>query len=204
MSYSLSSTSPEPDTEEPLYDDLQDEFVAAHARIRELEQLNERTRQRIAELEEEKVADILRRTPHQNAVDICAWHAHHGQDPAQPPKMAQPGILKCGCTLQEALFEESLARYGVGSMYLDAKMMVRLVVHLCSWMLIRSKDPALRRPLLQLLQKRYNYISGEFERAEVQKSIETKAENPNLLVAGPSSMDHAVPSDPGVPIATQA
>ncbi|KAG9101289.1 hypothetical protein FS749_008261 [Ceratobasidium sp. UAMH 11750] len=188
MSYSLSSTSPEPDTEEPLYDDLQDEFVAAHARIRELEQLNERARRRIAELEEEKVADILRRTPHQKAVDICAWHAHHGQDPAQPPKIAQAGVLKCGCTLQEALFEESLARYGVGSMYLDAKMM----------------DPTLRRPLLQLLQKRYNYIGGEFERAEVQKSIETRAGNPKPLVPAGPSLDHAAPSDPGVPIATQA
>ncbi|KAG9123578.1 hypothetical protein FRC07_014667 [Ceratobasidium sp. 392] len=59
MSYSLSSTSSDPELElqsnsEPTYDDLKDEFDAVHARIRELEFLNDRARQRIAELEQER------------------------------------------------------------------------------------------------------------------------------------------------------
>ncbi|KAG8738558.1 hypothetical protein FRC10_006683 [Ceratobasidium sp. 414] len=188
MSYSLSSASPELETDEPLYDDLQDEFAAAHARIRELEVLNEHTRRRIAQLEEGKLADAnaARRTPHRNAVEICAWHAYNGQDPTQPtPNMAQPGDLKCGCTLQEALFEESLARYGVGSIHAEGVMM----------------EPALRRSLLHLLQKRYHYTSGEFERGKTQKPGEKKPETP---IAVGTSMDHTVPSDPGLPIATQA
>ncbi|KAG9089166.1 hypothetical protein FRC06_001686, partial [Ceratobasidium sp. 370] len=122
MSYLLSSASSESETEDFSCHDLRDELAAVHARIRELEDRNDRARRRIAELEQEKHADA-RRTPHQNAVETCAWHAHNGQDSTRPSHMAQPGALKCGCTLQEALFEESLARYGVGSIHAEAVMM---------------------------------------------------------------------------------
>ena len=63
--------------------------------------------------------------------------------------MAPPGYLNCGCTYEEALFEESLARHNVGS-YLPGEN-VRM-------------DPALRNPLLKLLKKRYGYRDGDFER----------------------------------------
>ena len=63
--------------------------------------------------------------------------------------MAPPGTLNCGCTHEQALFEESLARHGVGSYHPGEN--VRM-------------DPALRNPLLKLLQERYGYRDGDFER----------------------------------------
>ncbi|TFY57620.1 hypothetical protein EVG20_g8468 [Dentipellis fragilis] len=66
--------------------------------------------------------------------------------------MAPPGHLNCGCTYEEALFEESLARHGVGSYHPGEN--VRM-------------DPALRNPLLKLLQQRFGYKDGDFERDSV-------------------------------------
>jgi hypothetical protein len=63
--------------------------------------------------------------------------------------MAPPGHLNCGCTYEEALFEESLSRHNVGSYHPGET--VRM-------------DPALRNPLLKLLQQRYCYRDGDFER----------------------------------------
>jgi hypothetical protein len=63
--------------------------------------------------------------------------------------MAPAGHLNCGCTYEEALFEESLARHNVGSYHPGET--VRM-------------DPALRNPLLRLLQTRYAYRDGDFER----------------------------------------
>jgi hypothetical protein len=61
-------------------------------------------------------------------------------------------MLNCGCTYEQALFEESLARHGVGAYHPGEN--VRM-------------DPALRNPLLQLLQTRYGYRDGDFERDPV-------------------------------------
>lgn len=80
---------------------------------------------------------------------LCAWHDSRRERRAYPPRMAPPGHLNCGCTYDEALFEESLARHGVGSYHPGES--VRM-------------DPALRNPLLQLLQERYGYRDGDFER----------------------------------------
>ena len=66
--------------------------------------------------------------------------------------MAPPGCLNCGCTVEEALFEESLARHGVGSYHPGEN--VRM-------------DPALRNPLLKLLEQRYGYKDGDFERDSI-------------------------------------
>lgn len=63
--------------------------------------------------------------------------------------MAPAGVLNCGCSYEQALFEESLTRQGVGA-YQPGES-VRM-------------DPALRNPLLSLLQKRYGYKDGDFER----------------------------------------
>ncbi|KAL7284090.1 hypothetical protein ACG7TL_001370 [Trametes sanguinea] len=83
---------------------------------------------------------------------LCAWHDSRRERRAYPPRNAPPGYLNCGCTFEEALFEESLARHGVGS-YLPGES-VRM-------------DPALRNPLLKLLQRRYGYRDGDFERDPV-------------------------------------
>ncbi|KAE9388141.1 hypothetical protein BT96DRAFT_836727 [Gymnopus androsaceus JB14] len=80
---------------------------------------------------------------------LCAWHDSRRERRMYPPRMAPFGFLNCGCTHEQALFEESLSRHNVGS-YLPGDS-VRM-------------DPALRNPLLKLLQDRYNYRDGDFER----------------------------------------
>jgi hypothetical protein len=80
---------------------------------------------------------------------LCAWHDSRRERRAYPPRMAPPGHLNCGCTYNEALFEESLARNGVGSYHPGET--VRM-------------DPALRNPLLKLLEWRFGYKDGDFER----------------------------------------
>lgn len=80
---------------------------------------------------------------------LCAWHDSRRERRAYPPRMAPAGTLNCGCTEEEALFEESLARNGVGS-YRPSGDQVRM-------------DPGLRRPLLDLLKRRYGYRDGDFE-----------------------------------------
>lgn len=83
---------------------------------------------------------------------LCAWHDSRRERRSFPPRNAPPGYLNCGCTHEEALFEESLARHGVGSYHPGES--VRM-------------DPALRNPLLKLLQQRYGYQDGDFERNPV-------------------------------------
>lgn len=83
---------------------------------------------------------------------LCAWHDSRRERRAHPPRMAPPGHLNCGCTFEEALFEESLSRHDVGSYHPGES--VRM-------------DPALRNPLLKLLQKRYGYKDGDFERESI-------------------------------------
>ncbi|EPQ53444.1 hypothetical protein GLOTRDRAFT_45094 [Gloeophyllum trabeum ATCC 11539] len=80
---------------------------------------------------------------------LCAWHDSRRERRTYPPRMAPAGYLNCGCTYEEALFEESLARHGVGSYHPGES--VRM-------------DPALRNPLLKLLERRYGYRDGDFER----------------------------------------
>ena len=79
---------------------------------------------------------------------LCAWHDSRRERRAYPPRNAPPGVLNCGCTHEEALFEESLSRHGVGSYHPGES--VRM-------------DPALRNPLLKLLQTRYGYRDGDFD-----------------------------------------
>lgn len=80
---------------------------------------------------------------------LCAWHDSRRERRAYPPRNAPPGFLNCGCSYEQALFEESLARHDVGSYHPGEN--VRM-------------DPALRNPLLRLLQERYSYRDGDFER----------------------------------------
>ncbi|KAJ4468732.1 hypothetical protein J3R30DRAFT_3304543 [Lentinula aciculospora] len=81
---------------------------------------------------------------------LCAWHDPRRERRVYPPRQAPPNTLNCGCTYEQALFEESLSRHKVGS-YLPGSEFVRM-------------DPALRNPLLRLLQERYGYRDGDFER----------------------------------------
>ncbi|KAF8837423.1 hypothetical protein BDN67DRAFT_1013896 [Paxillus ammoniavirescens] len=83
---------------------------------------------------------------------LCSWHDSRRERRAYPPRMAPPGFLNCGCSYDEALFEESLSRHGVGSYHPGET--VRM-------------DPGLRNPLLRLLKQRYGYRDGDFERDPV-------------------------------------
>ncbi|KAH7100063.1 hypothetical protein BKA62DRAFT_707465 [Auriculariales sp. MPI-PUGE-AT-0066] len=74
----------------------------------------------------------------------CAWH---GTARIKSNKTPDPGNLSCDCPLKEALFEEALARHGVGSVKTGPER-----VH-----------PDIRRALLQLLEKCFNYRDGDFD-----------------------------------------
>lgn len=104
---------------------------------------------------------------------LCAWHDSRRERRAYPPRMAPPGYLNCGCTYEEALFEESLSRHGVGS-YRPGESLVRM-------------DPALRNPLLKLLEARYEYRDGDFER-DINTGLWVEGE-------GPEIWDHNTPSN---------
>ncbi|KIJ35277.1 hypothetical protein M422DRAFT_34688 [Sphaerobolus stellatus SS14] len=82
---------------------------------------------------------------------LCAWHDSRRERRQHPPRMAPPDTLNCGCSYKEALFEEALARHGVGS-YLPGES-VRM-------------DPVLRNGLLKLLEGVYGYRDGDFERTQ--------------------------------------
>jgi hypothetical protein len=176
-------------------DNLETELQSLRKRVRELELINDHARNRIKGLEAELANDTSYATqnlsgtsqrgassPHQSTPSpmsanfnlswkartdarvrlycslnragnaLCAWHDSRRERRAYPPRMAPLGHLNCGCTYEEALFEESLARHGVGSYHPGES--VRM-------------DPALRNPLLRLLQTRYGYKDGDFERDPV-------------------------------------
>lgn len=78
-------------------------------------------------------------TPNRAGNALCAWHDSRRERRAHPPRMAPENTLNCGCTFAEALFEESLARNGVGAYHPGEN--VRM-------------DPSLRNPLLKLLEAR--------------------------------------------------
>ncbi|ELU45151.1 hypothetical protein AG1IA_00820 [Rhizoctonia solani AG-1 IA] len=157
-------------------DQLENELSSVRAKIRELEFMNDLLQLRVVELESEKNKDSTDNVQSDNAVSpdfqrswdartearikrfcslnragnaLCAWHDSRRERRSFPPRMAPPGHLNCGCTYEEALFEESLARHGVGSYHPGES--VRM-------------DPALRNPLLKLLQWRFGYKDGDFER----------------------------------------
>ncbi|KAG8711213.1 hypothetical protein FRC08_016188 [Ceratobasidium sp. 394] len=157
----------------PSRDQLEGELSAVRAKIRELEFLNDLLQLRVVELESDKnkapdaakkptspefeasweartEARIKRFCSLNRAGNaLCAWHDSRRERRSYPPRMAPPGYLNCGCTFEEALFEESLARHAVGSYHPGES--VRM-------------DPALRNPLLKLLQWRFGYKDGDFER----------------------------------------
>ncbi|GJJ10284.1 hypothetical protein Clacol_004510 [Clathrus columnatus] len=80
---------------------------------------------------------------------LCAWHDSRRERPLYASRMAPHRTLNCGCTYEEAIFEESLSRNGVGSLWPGES--VRM-------------DPTLRNRLLELLQRVYRYKDGDFER----------------------------------------
>ncbi|KAG8736295.1 hypothetical protein FRC10_009480 [Ceratobasidium sp. 414] len=148
-------------------------------RARELEIINQFATSRVEELEKERsmrqrhpdaavgapppefLAEWEARTearkrqycsPNRAGNALCAWHDSRRERRAFPARMAPPNHLNCGCTFNEALFEQALAAHGVGSYYPGES--VRM-------------DPALRTPLLKLLEWRYNYKDGDFDRDPV-------------------------------------
>lgn len=78
----------------------------------------------------------------------CIWHSRHPElFTYRAPGTAPADSLNCGCSIEGALFEESLLRNGVIEMVAGQT----------------SLDVALRGQLLELLKHRYNYRDGDFE-----------------------------------------
>ncbi|KAG0697905.1 hypothetical protein DFH29DRAFT_129044 [Suillus ampliporus] len=176
-------------------DAMEEENKLLRKRVKELELVNEKGRQRIRELEAELSGRSIVDAPIRHAEPpmgmitpavsstmppppavqaswkartdarirlfcslnragnaLCSWHDSRRERRAYPPRMAPASHLNCGCSYEAALFEESLSRHGVGSYHPGEA--VRM-------------DPALRNPLLKLLQERYGYRDGDFERNPV-------------------------------------
>ncbi|QRV93278.1 hypothetical protein RhiJN_21296 [Ceratobasidium sp. AG-Ba] len=178
LSLSLSSP-PTPGSNNAQAQSPTQELEQLRQRARELEIINQFATSRVEELEKERAmrnkypegntpvpgpefqAEWDARTearkrqycsPNRAGNALCAWHDSRRERRAFPARMAPPNHLNCGCTFNEALFEQALAAHGVGSYYPGEN--VRM-------------DPALRTPLLKLLEWRYNYKDGDFDRDPV-------------------------------------
>ncbi|CAE6465723.1 unnamed protein product [Rhizoctonia solani] len=175
---------------------LENDPRAEQTKNDQLASSNEELRRRVAELESEKRkliaenasrvaksvgpefqqgwdARTAARIKHFFSVDhngniSCAWHDSRRECRVYPPHIAPPGHLNCGCTYEEGLFEESLARHGVGCYHPGES--VRM-------------EPALRNPLLKLLQHRFGYQDGDFER-DPQTGLWVEGEGPEALRYG--------------------
>jgi len=82
----------------------------------------------------------------------CAWcHSRRELGPHAPYE-APRDFMNCGCSVEEAKFEDSLASNGIGALEPDRRdnTVVRL-------------SKLLRRPLLELLRRRYGYVDGDFD-----------------------------------------
>ncbi|TIC70542.1 hypothetical protein E3Q02_00483 [Wallemia mellicola] len=80
---------------------------------------------------------------------MCAFHDAKKSTPIYAPRAAPPGIMSCGCTFDQTLFEETLSRHGVGS--IQPGDVIRL-------------DAKLRDNILNLLEWQYNYVDGDLDR----------------------------------------
>ncbi|KAF8754563.1 hypothetical protein RHS01_06024 [Rhizoctonia solani] len=110
------------------------------------------------------------KAPFTDVFGQCAWHDSRRERRAYPARMAPPNHLNCGCTFNEALFEQALAAHGVGSYY-PGESVRRISVsvgHL-------SHGPSPTYPLLKLLEWRYGYRDGDFDRDPVTGQWITQA-----------------------------
>ncbi|EJD35838.1 hypothetical protein AURDEDRAFT_130419 [Auricularia subglabra TFB-10046 SS5] len=106
--------------------------------------------------EEEILQQMTRRTearikllfpPGPLGITSCVWHQRHREPPPFAAGMAPQAVLNCGCSMEEGLFEEALMRNSVGSLAGGQA----------------NFEPELRRQLLALLKKRWDYQDGDFE-----------------------------------------
>ena len=88
-------------------------------------------------------------SPNRAGNALCSWHDSRRERRAYPPRQDPPGYLNCGCSHEEALFEETLSRDTVGG-YRPGDTV---------WM-----DPALHNPLPKLLENQFVYKDGDFGR----------------------------------------
>jgi len=89
----------------------------------------------------------LRKLLNRNGNRCCAWCEPRRERRRYGPRQAPDDQMTCGCTVEDALFEESLARNGIGSMDTSRQRL----------------DPELRRDLLALLKNRYKYQDGDLD-----------------------------------------
>ncbi|KAH7106912.1 hypothetical protein BKA62DRAFT_221305 [Auriculariales sp. MPI-PUGE-AT-0066] len=82
----------------------------------------------------------------------CIWHALHPETILPNLGPTPDGMLDCGCTVDEGLFEEALTRNGVGHFMVEEDMISGDVI-----------ESGLRGALLELLQRRFDYLDGLLE-----------------------------------------
>ncbi|KAL5634087.1 hypothetical protein ACGC1H_006052 [Rhizoctonia solani] len=137
------SSPPTPASTAPSATSSSQELEQLRQRARELEIINQFATARVEELEKERAtyhqrgidgtpitpelaAEWDARTearkrqycsPNRAGNALCAWHDSRRERRAYPARMAPPNHLNCGCTFNEALFEQALAAHGVGSYY---------------------------------------------------------------------------------------
>ncbi|KAH7100074.1 hypothetical protein BKA62DRAFT_262861 [Auriculariales sp. MPI-PUGE-AT-0066] len=140
---------------------LQQELQAAHARNNALQAQNRsmqppplppQTSSSHSRLNEERRrrTDARNRvfcSTNRNGISSCAWHLTRNKPKEHAPRQAPSGFLNCGCSQKETLFEDSLARNGIGSVTAGEER-----VH-----------PIIRRAMLAKLEQRYGYVDGDFE-----------------------------------------
>ena len=90
---------------------------------------------------------MLRKTLNRNGNRNCAWCEPRREPRKYGPRRAPENKMTCGCNFEDALFEETLAWNGVGSMDTTQQRL----------------DPKLRHALLVLLKKRYRYQDGDLD-----------------------------------------
>ncbi|KAG8688808.1 hypothetical protein FRC11_004741 [Ceratobasidium sp. 423] len=151
------SSPPTPASTVPSATSPSQELEQLRQRARELEIINQFATARVEELEKERAVYRQRSvdgTPPMTPEFAAEWEARTEARKRQycSPNRAGNAYLNCGCTFNEALFEQALAAHGVGSYYPGES--VRM-------------DPALRTPLLKLLEWRYGYRDGDFDRDPV-------------------------------------
>jgi len=89
----------------------------------------------------------LRELLNRNSNRCCAWCESRRERRKYGPRQIPEGQMTCGCSIEDALFEDSLARNGVGSIDTTRQRL----------------DPELRRNLLSLLKKQYKYQDGDLD-----------------------------------------
>ncbi|KAH7100058.1 hypothetical protein BKA62DRAFT_707455 [Auriculariales sp. MPI-PUGE-AT-0066] len=92
---------------------------------------------------------VFFRRNNRNGNRMCEWCDTRRERRKYKPYTAPSDMMNCGCSIEEAKFEETLANNGVGSLETGQN--------------IARMSPTIRAALLNLLRARYGYVDGDFD-----------------------------------------